>query len=159
MQSSGDLYPPFTTNVWYAVLAGTAVVLFLVVRIWGGKVLKFIALRNQKKRLQALYATRPAIIQEALQKISAIEQAYAAGTVDAAHAAEMLSATVRYYFDQLMNHRTLSASKQEIINRNLHKLGDILQGSYPAEFNTASGKQQLTSSVFSSAKEVIQSCR
>lgn len=159
MQSSADLYPPFTTNAWYAAIVAIAAAVLLLTRLFGGKLLKFLALRDQKKRLSAMYATRPKVIEEALQKIAAIEHAYTAGTVDAAHTAEALSATVRHYFDQLMNHRTLSASRQEIVDRHLQKLGDILGASYPAEFNTQNTGQQIHSGVFAAAKEVLQSCR
>lgn len=158
MQNNIEIYPPFSITTLYAALAVISVTIIVIFKISSPRILKYLVLREQKKTLQSLYAKRPALIQEALQAITAIETSYSQQKMQAAEAATQLSQVVRHYFDILMNHTTLSQSKQEIAQRQLERLVSILEQSYIAEF---SGNKliNLQPQLFSSAKELISACK
>lgn len=158
MQNSNDIYPLFWNNIYYIIIPTVLILIFVIAKIFGSKLIKRLTIQNQKKIVKKIYENRPKIINATIEKINIIQNEYHQGKITAPIAAERLSTVVRAGFDELMNHKTLSSSKQEIININLKSIASIATAVYPAEFSNNPNHKMLNDATFEESKEAIKAC-
>lgn len=158
MQNANEIYQPFDMTYLFALLTLIFILMLVVIKFFGGKLLKIISLKKAKKELEELSKQRPSLANETLQKIDQIEKLYAQQQISPSEAAESLSNTVRLGYDKLMNHKTIAQSKNEIANRNLARLFSLLDITYPTEFNSSDKTINLEPSCFNLSREIIKSC-
>lgn len=161
MFADANLYPPFWMSplrlvVVLAVMAGA-----FGVRILTKRLLRWLALREQRKLTQQVERKDPKLVASSLQQLANLYAAYERRELSASVAVEQASALVRETYDTMMNHKTRYQARYEIAARRLEKLGDLVKHSYPVEFAGTDHEipREAVSVIFSMAREVLESCR
>ena len=158
MQNSNNIYPLFWNNIYYLIVPLLLIIVLILAKLFGSKLIKKINIKNQKKIVKKIYENKLKIISNTIEKINVIQTEYNQGKTTTPEAAERLSNVVRTGFDELMNHNTLSSSKQEIINLNLKSIANISNSVYPAEFSNNQHHKVLNDNIFEESKEAIKAC-
>ncbi len=161
MQSGIEMYPPFWMTP-IRVFAVVAIIIFLVLaKVAIAQLLRQAALRAQRQATARAAAKDPQLLAEALKQLSNLYNAYLRRELSAALAVEQASALVRETYDQVMNHRTRYQAHFEIAARKLVTLSELVARAYPVEFSDSKHPipEQAVETIFTKAKEVIESCR
>ncbi|MCA9313815.1 hypothetical protein KDA08_05905 [Candidatus Saccharibacteria bacterium] len=158
MQSGIEMFPSINLPPWWAIggtigfvviIAGYFVVLYIM---------KLVARMIAKQLAEAKKPDVNKIINEALQKIESVRQDAKSGKVTMQYASGELSAITRGAFDSIMNHRTIYQTKDEVLRRQLRKVGGLLDDLYPAEFSKHNNLDDVDK-LCDRSKEVLESCR
>ncbi len=161
MLADANIYPPFMMSpvrLLVVIGIGTFIILgrFLIRRL-----LARLAMRVQRKVVQAAQTKDPQILAKALEQLDSLYAAYMRRELSAAAAVEQASSLVREVYDTIMNHQTRYQARYEIAARGLQKLSELVQHAYPVEFTDSKHAipDEAVAAIFAKAKEVIESCR
>lgn len=158
MQSGIEMFPSINLTPWWAIWGTVGLIVIIAGYFVMLYIMKAVARIIAKQLAEASKPDSGKIIDEALQKIESIRQDAKSGKVTLQHASGELSAVTRGAFDTIMNHRTIYQTKDEVLSRQLRKVGGLLDDLYPAEFSRRSGKEDIDK-LCDRSKEVLESCR